>query len=378
MIQKTVDTIIVGAGVAGIGCANQLDKKNNDFLVISKDIGGRILTSDDGIINYGAFFVCDDYTHVLPWVNRASRIRLSDFLFHEEGNTFQLYEPRLIWYAKDMIRIRRLLRQFRRLFHLFRKKVESSSQKTVLEQMPWLYELYMMNAVDFVKLHHLERGVERYLNKGLYSTTFSPVEKMNAFSFLEFLLPLITPIYTFVFQKDKVVEMLGDRFIAGEVGDIQFIDGGYRVKTNDAMYMSKNVVLATEIGWSSRYAGVHLMNRGVRTCMMHVRGVPKACIARKRYQMFCSPSNVQAIADNLDGTFLFYYRENPAPLHQFFKEVEVIASHVWDPAGRIDGHTLIDPDRGHGLFLVGDYNIVGLEESYITGVSAANQIIQKS
>jgi len=30
------------------------------------------------------------------------------------------------------------------------------------------------------------------------------------------------------------------------------------------------------------------------------------------------------------------------------------------------------------MFLIGDYNIAGLEESYITGLFAANQIIKNS
>ena len=56
MSTSIYDTIIIGAGISGLACARQLDKYNEDFLIISNDIGGRILTSEDGTANYGAFF----------------------------------------------------------------------------------------------------------------------------------------------------------------------------------------------------------------------------------------------------------------------------------------------------------------------------------
>ena len=57
MTKNTFDTIIIGAGISGLACAKHLQKFDGDFLIISKNIGGRILTSYDGLVNYGAFFV---------------------------------------------------------------------------------------------------------------------------------------------------------------------------------------------------------------------------------------------------------------------------------------------------------------------------------
>jgi len=82
MSDKIYDTIIIGAGISGLACAKKLSKNGEDFLVLSKDIGGRILTSEDESANYGAFFVCSDYNNVLKYVTLKSRIRLRDFCFH--------------------------------------------------------------------------------------------------------------------------------------------------------------------------------------------------------------------------------------------------------------------------------------------------------
>ncbi len=60
---------------------------------------------------------------------------------------------------------------------------------------------------------------------------------------------------------------------------------------------------------------------------------------------------------------------------EYFENPKIIDHHYWDPAGTINGHTLIESNRGNNMYLIGDFNVCGLEESYITGIYAANQII---
>lgn len=376
MTNTTHTTIIIGAGISGLSCAYHLKEHKHDFLLISKDIGGRILSSHDGTANYGAFFVCSDYHNVLPFVTIQNRIRLRDFCFHDNQAAYVLYEPKLIAYIPQFIKIKRHLYRFRNHLRALRKTTETISQKNAIEADPYLHGLYMTKAADFVKTHRLTRGTDTYLSKALYSTTFSSVQDMNAFSFLQFLLPLITPIYTFIFQKDNITSLFQKNILIDTVKDITCTKDQYEIKTKTESYTSRNLVLATELSWSSPFAQLNEMNTPVSTHMLHIKGTPKEHVARRTYQLFSHPSNVQAIADLHDGTYLFYYKHTEPRLEQYFQKFEVIASHFWDPAGRINGHVLIESKRKNNLYLIGDYNIAGLEETFITGNYAAHEIIQ--
>jgi hypothetical protein len=287
-----------------------------------------------------------------------------------------LFEPRLIKYASQFIKTLRLLYKFRKAFRRLRITCETISQKKAIEEDLFLYDLYMQNATDLIKKKNIESGTNRYLSKGLYSTTFSSIQDMNAFSFLEFIIPLITPIYRFRFQMDKMIQPFKENIMIDHVNDILYKNGHYKIKIDNDFIQSKNIVLATQIDWSKRFAGVEKTNLPVNTHMLHVRGSPRDFISRKGYQLFGPPSNVQAIANLKDGTYLFYYKNKQPLLNQFFNNPQILAKRDWNPAGTINGHTLIESNRGNNMFLIGDFNIAGLEEAYITGIYAANKIIQ--
>jgi phytoene dehydrogenase-like protein len=167
METKTYETIIIGAGISGLACANHLQKHGKDFLLISKDIGGRMRTSEDGTANYGAFFVCSDYENVLPFVTLQKRIRLRDFCFHENETAYPFYGPRLLLYLHQFMTIKQHLNQFRNALRTFRKTAENTSQRKAIEADPLLHSLYMKDADEFVKENRLEPGTDKYLTKAL-------------------------------------------------------------------------------------------------------------------------------------------------------------------------------------------------------------------
>ena len=376
MSLKIVDTIIIGAGISGLACAKKLQENHSDFKIVTENIGGRILTSEDGTANYGAFFVCSDYYHFLQHIKIKSRIKLSDFCFHND-KTYVLFELPLLAYSFQFMKTIQILLRFRRHFRHFRKVCEHVSQKKAIESDPFLYKLYMQNAADFVKIHKLQKGTQRYFSYGLYSTTFSQIKEMNAFSFLEFLMPLITPIYTFTFDKEKMIESYKEKIVIGSVKHVTYKSGTYKILFNGNIIKAKNVVLATEINWSKNFTNVKKINKPVSTNMLHIKGVPTKNFSKKQYNFFIPSYPVQSLADLQDGTYLLYYQGDRPSLNEFFIDPEIIAHHYWNPAGTINGHNLIESNRGNNLYLIGDYNVAGLEDTYITGIYVANQILLK-
>jgi len=257
-----------------------------------------------------------------------------------------------------------------------RKKSTAISQKKAIENDSFLYDLYMQDATEFIKENRIQSGTNKYLSKALYSTTFSTVSEMNAFSFLQFLIPLVTPIYRFKFEKEKMIKPFEENIKIGSVTDIKLKKDKYKIKSNENIFYSKNIVLATEISWSKKFADVKEVNKSVDTNMIHVKGIPKKSISRKKYQLFSPPDNVQAVADLENGSYLFYYKNKKPALNDYFENPEIVYEKQWSPAGTINGHNLIESDRGHNMYLIGDYNIAGLEEAYVTGLYSANQIIK--
>jgi hypothetical protein len=376
MSDRFYETIIIGAGISGLACAKILQEHDKQFVIISETIGGRILTSKDGKVNYGAFFVCSDYYHMLQYVTIQSRIKLRDFCFHDGDKIYVLFQPKFIRYIVQFIKIIKILYTFRKHLRKLRKTTENISQKNAIKQDSFLYKLYMENANDFIKRKKIQTGTEIYLSKALYSTTFSTIYEMNAFSFLQFLLPLITPIYTFSFKTNEIIQTFKDKIFITQVNDVSYYDGIYTIKTNKDTLHCTNIVLATEITWSKKIAHITQTNKPISTNMLHIRGIVKDVISKKKYHLFSPKNNIQAIAHLPDNTFLFYYKKKPYSLERFFINPKIIGQHHWDPAGTINGHELIECKRGQNLYLIGDYNICGLEESYITGLYAANQIIK--
>ena len=61
-----IDTIIIGGGVSGMACGRTLHAHGKDFILLTKEMGGRMLTSQSHQINYGASYVTSDYENVLP------------------------------------------------------------------------------------------------------------------------------------------------------------------------------------------------------------------------------------------------------------------------------------------------------------------------
>jgi hypothetical protein len=78
-----------------------------------------------------------------------------------------------------------------------------------------------------------------------------------------------------------------------------------------------------------------------------------------------------------DGTYLIYALDENIDLHQVCEKFEVLATRTWEQAMYIHGRAFMEQQYGDGLYVAGDHNGLGLEPSAISGIYAANQIINR-
>mgnify|MGYP001610977953 CR=1 FL=1 len=73
--------------------------------------------------------------------------------------------------------------------------------------------------------------------------------------------------------------------------------------------------------------------------------------------------------------YIFYSKKSDPNFENYFIQPKIIFKKHWEPAFNITGYELLDCEQGENLYLIGDHNVIGLEDSYITGIFAANKIL---
>ncbi|MCP5110297.1 MAG: NAD(P)/FAD-dependent oxidoreductase, partial [bacterium] len=143
------DTIIVGAGIAGLACARRLHDSGHRFHVISENVGGRIERSPDGTLNLGAYYVRSDYSHVNQYVQLGRRLDRLAVQRHDTGNsTYRYWDRRLLLHMPQAVRFLRLLVDFRRRYNTLKQLTISTGQANAIRSDAVLHRLYRQPALD--------------------------------------------------------------------------------------------------------------------------------------------------------------------------------------------------------------------------------------
>lgn len=373
MKNQTIETIIIGAGIAGLGCARQLSQNQRNFLVISEDIGGRIMTSADGRANYGAYFVLKNYHHILPLVKKGKKLHPFFVEFHDKKKHYY-HLAKISRHPVQVMRLLFLLHKFKKRYEHFKKMCETKSQKSLIEKDAQFKKLYSQPATDFIKEKKIAAIANKFLSEGVYLCTFLPLSQVSAFDFMRLCLCLITPAYEFTFLQDKTTEHFKDKIVLDSVTKIKK-DKEYEVYTKSGkLYKARNLVVAVPPTIAQQLLKIKKIKEGSNASVFHVAGILKESWKGGQFELFDSRSPVIFIRKQSDGSFIFYSKVANPHLEDYFLHPKIIFKKQWQPAFNISGNTLLDCEQGEHLYLIGDYNIIGLEDSYITGVCAANKI----
>lgn len=368
------NTIIIGGGISGLSCAKELSKKSKDFLLITEDIGGRILESKDEV-QYGAYYIMNNYNHVKTYVSLKKIINPFSLRFNSQKAHYSILNLRLLINSYQLIKYIILLKEFKNHYEKFKINCLNYSQKEALHKDKFLLDLYNKNAEDYIKEHKLKSLKKDYISQLIYGTTFTTVDKLNEFSLLQFTLPIITPFYEFHFEKEKLISNFKRNIKVDTVKEVKIIKDGYQVKTTEDIYLTKNLVVATPLNISKKLLNLKAIKKPVNTNMFLVKG---KCKLDGQINLFSSNSDILVIAKQSPELYLFYSKSLSPDFEKYFENYQIVDKKEWKPAFNLEGNTLIECKQGDNLFLIGDYNICGLEDSFITGIYAAREIIKNS
>lgn len=376
--MKKYDAIVIGGGIAGLGCAKTLTDCNfGNFRLISDQLGGRIKSSKDGKVNYGAYYSRSDYRHVKPFMKPTRRIGFQHVHRLCNGKSRPIYGV-MLRHPLATAKLFLLLRKFNKHYQRFKRACVSIQSREVIESDAWLFQLHQQAATEFLSRHRLCPLRESLVNPIVWGTALVDVEEISASTMLFLLLILVHKTHEFEFQLDALTGPFQSKITIDTVKQIHRYEGGWQISTTSGdRFYSKSVVVALPVDKATGLLDLDLeLNHPVNARMVHVSGIPKPPFNKGRYLVVAPELGDVIIASQADGTWIVYTRKKEIELTNYFHDWQPIGEQLWEPAFNV-GKRLIDYDLGDGLYLIGDHNAVSMEDSFISGVFAANKILEQ-
>lgn len=368
---KQVPVIVIGAGVAGLACSKELYRHDVDHLVIAKVVGGRITSSDNGAVNYGAYIFGNDSRHIKNIVTRGRRLRLHHVRFHGEGAASfwpAWQRPGELW------RFYRAVRWFQRHYRVFQHRAERIGQRAALEADRELLAMYQQPARDWLVHRHLDNFSCMYIDPVVRMCTFSEIKSVSALEFFHVAMYLTIPVFEFRTDPGQLATT-GKPPLIDEVVDIKLGTPPQVVTKEHGVFLADGIVLATPIEQTRRWLKLSFNKTPRAAWMYHLSGQVRPAYRHGDLHVFRSPNNNLFLSPQVDGTQLLYRLRDNRDFSELFEDSPVVISvRHWNPAFWMGGISLLDTHLGNGVYVAGDHNIIGMEDAFISGIAAATAL----
>jgi hypothetical protein len=249
-------------------------------------------------------------------------------------------------------------------------------QAAAIRSDPALGRLYRQPALEFIEHHKIDDLARWYLAPGIHGTAFASLHDITALTLLLGALPVLIPTYEFTPRLDRLIAGFDDAIVLDTVTAFHSHGARYHIETElHGTLTTGHVVIATPTDVARRLLRLPANKRPVSAHQFHVAGTPRDPYHRADIHLFSEADPTLAIARQESGAFLVSSQHAHPDLGRFFTTWRVLERRHWNPAFHLVGDTLLECEQGPGLYLVGDHNIVALEDAYLTGLYAANRII---
>lgn len=264
---------------------------------------------------------------------------------------------------------------------MYRNKCLHTSQKQIVESDQYLQKLYRTKSPDLISQLRIQKVAETFIDQTINVIGFDHYSKSNALDLLKWIAAIyINPMYEFQLKTERLLHGFDSLIKIDEVTEVEAINNysGYSVHTKNASYLADYVVVATEPWVTKRLLSMN--TREPTYSRSHVRrvvGTPKGIAAtKKRYLCFPSGKGILSITKLSDKSFLVYTNSKSDDISEYFTNYEVIFERTWDPSFTFCSHELVESEYKKNLYIAGDINFAGIEDSALSGVCAANKIIE--
>lgn len=381
--MPVVATAIIGGGIAGLACARQLHDAGHPFLLLTDRLGGRMHAGPSPVRNFGAAYITRDYRHVGRFVRRGPRVRMRDVFFPDGDRLVSLFHARTVRHSRALAGLYALLIPFRARLNALRAHSQWLCQRDLMQADPLLSRYVAEPADEFVRRHRLRELHDVFTHPLVHSTLFVPTERMNAFYFLACLMPIVVPTYlaNFTGGLERLCAGFEHQIRRTEVSSVQLARGGlYRVQAGTDEWLARNVVLAVP-SHNLRRIYPELDEAGAQgaqeipICTLHVAGRRRPAYRPGKIVFFRPGEPTTVLLPLADCDLLFTRRPDP-DLSPYYEEHAVVGRVRWKTAIFLSGMMWRGLAPRPNLYTIGDYNVCGPEDSFLTGMFAANQILR--
>lgn len=308
-------------------------------------------------------------------VERGRHISKLTTLRHHRDGSRTFWNPRLLLHLPQAARFLLQLKAFQGHYQALKESCLAKSQAQAIRSDPYLWRLYQQPATEFIQQHRLGATARHYLGPGLHGTTFLRLDELTAFTLLLGALPLLVPIFEFTYRAGQDVDWARSASIDTVTG-IKPDQQRYRVDTqHSGVFIADVVVLATPPDVSQRLLGLPGIKAPVVIHSFQLQGKLRGRWARADVNLFPEDDPVCAVARQANGSILLCAHEENPRFDDYLISWDVIEHRYWSPAFNLVGDILLECEQSPNLYVVGDHNICGLEDAYLTGIYAANQIV---
>ena len=372
-------TIIIGAGMAGMACALKLLEAGQDFLLITDNLGGRIMYSDTAKVNFGAYFVMGNYTNAKKILTKDALLNPLKVCFHNSATErFAVLSMHTLRRLPEFIRFLLVMREFSSHYEIFKQRCLTMPQRAALAADPYMADIFSKSAAQFVQEKGYERVAADYVSKFTYACTGASPDAITALDFLNVSMGLMVPIHRFKFNPKEMADKLGDYLAMDTIVRIDEQDGFRRLTGRSGKtYQAENIILATPAAVTRELLNLGEIRAASKIYVHHVKAELKPVYRKYEINLFPSTSVLMLTARQFDGTYLIYSREKGVDINQVCDSYELLTMVAWEKAMYVHGRAFMEQNYGEGIYVAGDHNGLGLEPAAISGIYAASQIIEK-